>query len=428
MTLTTITVSQLNAHVKRIIDSDGMFSSVLVTGEISNFSPHYKTGHLYFSLKDESASVKAVMFAREAGRLRFRPADGMKVIAAGRVSVFERDGTYQLYVRELIPDGAGELAIAFQQLKKRLEAKGLFDPAHKQQLPQFPQRIGIITSPGSAALQDMLNILNRRYPLCTVIVSGVTVQGARASAEICAAIEEFNRLDAADLLIVGRGGGSAEDLWCFNDETLAYAIYNSSIPIISAVGHETDFSISDFVSDLRAPTPSAAAELAVPDIEDLTYRVAAGTQKLFACCKSEVEKRRQLLQLLCARQDFSDPGVFFSEDKNRVSALKRQLFYHHSHLLHSETKRYQEAQKKLRIASAEATKAQKLHLTRLTTALESLNPLSVLLRGYAIIHTEGGIKESADAYAVGEEIDVLLSDGTLRAKVTGIAKGKNCND
>ena len=325
MNLPVITVSQLNLYVKKMFDSDLTFASVILSGEISNLSPHYRSGHIYFSLKDDTSSVKAVMFAREAARLRFQPENGMKVLAIGRVSVFERDGVYQLYVKELQPDGAGALAVAFEQLKKRLEAKGLIDPAHKRPLPTFPRKIGVITSPTGAALQDILNIIGRRFPLCEVVVAGVTVQGNAAASEIIEAIGAFNRSKGADVLIVGRGGGSAEDLWCFNDERLAYAIYNSAIPVISAVGHETDFTIADFVSDVRAPTPSAAAELATPDIAELTYRLDALERALISASLRGVNERRTALEALLARRSFTDAVRFFEADRRRLSELTQTL-------------------------------------------------------------------------------------------------------
>lgn len=418
MTLPTITVSQLNAYIKKLIDSDLMFSSVLLTGEISNFSPHYKTGHLYFSIKDEHASVRAVMFSREASRLRFRPEDGMKIIAAGRVSVFERDGTYQLYVRELIPDGAGELAVAFEQLKKRLAAKGLFDENHKKTLPAFPHKIGIVTSPTGAALQDMLNILGRRYPICEVVLAGVNVQGTAAPQQIIHAIGELNRMHAVDLIIIGRGGGSAEDLWCFNDETLAYAIYNSRIPIISAVGHETDFTISDYVSDLRAPTPSAAAELAVPDRDELLYRTDLLYQRLRTVYKNSVDRRLQQIQLLCARSDFSNPSAFFAEDRQKLGSSIQKLLDLYGKTVIKENERAQHLKERLDARIDRIVNEQKLKLAKTTTALENLNPLSVLLRGYAIVQDNNGIKGSIRDFSTGETVEIILSDGTVQAEIT----------
>lgn len=422
MTLPTITVSQLNGYVKTLFDKELMFSSVLITGEISNFSPHYKSGHLYFSLKDETASVKAVMFAREASHLRFRPENGMKVLAAGRVTVYERDGIYQLYVKELIPDGAGALAAAFEQLKKRLEAKGLFAASHKKALPAFPSRIGVITSAGGAALQDILNILGRRYPLCEVILAGVNVQGQQAAADMIAALREMNRLKCADVIILGRGGGSAEDLWCYNDETLAYAIFDSEIPVISAVGHETDFTIADFVADLRAPTPSAAAELAVPDIMDLRYRTDALTRRLFSATGSALERRRQQLSVLLAKRDFTKGGELFSEERQRLELLfagmTRALFA----CVTTQKDRYLRVVRRLQPVAQTAVHVKRLQTAGAAAALSQLDPMRVLQRGFAIVTSGGEVKSKAADFFPGENISVLLADGSVEAEVTQIKR------
>ena len=268
---TVLTVSQINTYVKSLIDGDDNLQNLYVAGEISNFTNHYRTGHFYFTLKDERAALKAVMFRSAAQRLRFLPEDGMRVIIRGNVSLFERDGVYQLYCEDMQPDGAGALAVAFEQRKQKLAAMGLFDEAHKKPLPRFPKRIGVVTSPTGAAVHDIQTVLERRFPAAEIIFAPVQVQGELAAPQISAAIEEFNRKKAADVLIVGRGGGSIEDLWAFNEELVAHAVYESEIPIISAVGHETDTTIIDFVADLSAPTPSAAAELAVPDVREVLF-------------------------------------------------------------------------------------------------------------------------------------------------------------
>lgn len=423
MNLPVITVSQLNIYIKKMFDSDLSFASVILSGEISNLSPHYRSGHLYFSLKDDSSAIKAVMFSREASRLRFKPENGMKVLAVGRVSVFERDGVYQLYVRELQPDGAGALAVAFEQLKKKLEAQGLFDPAHKRALPAYPKRIGVITSPNGAALQDILNIIRRRYPLCEVIIAGVTVQGNAAASEIISAIEAFNRRGLADVLIVGRGGGSAEDLWCFNDERLARAIYNSSIPVISAVGHETDFTISDFVADLRAPTPSAAAELATPDIFELTHRVSALERSMVSAYARALGERRAALELLTARRSFTSAAGFFEADRARLKDLTARLCRSADSLLQTQNERAAKARQKLDARTDTYLTAQKLRFTALVTALKKLNPLDVLLRGYAAVEKEGRVLSGTQGLAVGDTVRVLLRDGALTCGVLDIEKG-----
>ena len=262
-----LTVSQLNRYVKSRMDADENLYNVFLVGEISNFTNHYKTGHFYFSLKDEEAQIKAVMFRGNAAKVKFRVENGLRVIIRGRVSLYEAAGSYQVFVDDMQPDGTGALQLAFEQLKEKLQSEGLFAEAHKKPIPKYPERIGVITSETGAAIQDILNVLGRRYPLAEVILAPVLVQGEEAPNQLISAVDQFNRLNCADVLIIGRGGGSAEDLWAFNDEGLARAVYRSNIPVISAVGHETDFTICDFVADLRAPTPSAAAELAAPNIQ-----------------------------------------------------------------------------------------------------------------------------------------------------------------
>ena len=423
MNLPVITVSQLNLYIKKMFDADLTFSSVILSGEISNLSPHYRSGHLYFSLKDDASSVKAVMFAREASRLRFRPENGMKVLAVGRVSVFERDGVYQLYVKDLQPDGAGALAVAFEQLKKRLEAKGLFDPHHKRPLPPFPKRIGVITSPNGAALQDILNIIGRRCPMCEVIVAGVTVQGNTAAGEIIEAIEAFNRKKLADVLIVGRGGGSAEDLWCFNDELLAHAIYNSAIPVISAVGHETDFTIADFVSDVRAPTPSAAAELATPDIAELTYRLDALERRMTMLAARGLKERKLRLEQILARRSFTDAARFFDADKRRIADLTLSLARRTEQNIKNEAERLRAADRRLQTKIGGVLTAEKVRFTADVTALRKLNPLDVLTRGFAVVEKEGAVHAGVGALSPGDEIAVRMADGTLIGEVKEIRKG-----
>ena len=423
MNLPVITVSQLNLYIKKLFDSDLSFASVILSGEISNLSPHYRSGHLYFSLKDDASSVKAVMFAREASRLRFRPENGMKVLAIGRVSVFERDGVYQLYVKELQPDGAGALAVAFEQLKQRLEAKGLFDAKHKKPLPPFPKTIGVITSPNGAALQDILNIIGRRYPLCEVVVAGVTVQGNGAASEIIEAIEAFNRGRKADVLIVGRGGGSAEDLWCFNDESLAWAIYNSNIPVVSAVGHETDFTIADFVSDVRAPTPSAAAELATPDIAELTYCLDALDRALVAATRRGVNERRMALEALLARRSFADAAGFFEKDRARLSDLTQALGRRTELIIKAGADRFGTADRRLNQKINAVLTAEKVRFTADVTALRKLNPLDVLTRGFAAVEKDGALASGVSLVAAGDAIAVRMADGTLFCEVTDITKG-----
>lgn len=395
MNIPTFTVSQANRYIKSLFDTDLGMQSIFISGEISNFSNHYKTGHMYFSLKDDSASIKAVMFARQAAHLRFVPENGMKVIVNGRISVFERDGVYQIYVENMQPDGAGVLAVAFEQLKKKLEAEGLFDEAHKKKLPAFPKRIGVITSPTGAAVQDIFNILGRRFPLAQIVFKGVSVQGANAPAEMIAALAEFNRKKCADVIIIGRGGGSAEDLWCFNDELLARAVYSCEIPVISAVGHETDFTICDFVSDMRAPTPSAAAELAVPDYHNLLMTQASLTERLYTAIYTQLNTEKRKLEAILDKRSFKDAGRFFKSEYDMLnnlslrlnSAVNREVLY------------------------------KKNALTGAVTALENMNPLSVLLRGYSLVSLNGSIIESVDKIKKDDIITVSMSDGNALCQV-----------
>ena len=403
MNVPVFSVSHINRYVKSLFDSDMGLQSVFVSGEISNLSNHYKSGHMYFSLKDESASVKAVMFSRQASRLRFVPENGMKVIVNGRITVFERDGVYQLYAEDMIPDGAGALAVAFEQLKKKLAAQGLFDEEHKKPLPSFPKRVGVITSPTGAAVQDIFNVLGRRFPLAEIVFKGVSVQGASAPAEMINAIEEFTRKNCADVIIIGRGGGSAEDLWCFNDELLARAIYNCPIPVISAVGHETDFTICDFVSDMRAPTPSAAAELAVPDITSLSMNTASLTDRLYTGINNIISAEKRRLSLILEARNFNDPGKFFRSEYENIGKYSLRLKSAAEKILYKE----------------------KNSFARTFSALESLNPLSVLLRGYSLVSLGGEIVESVEKIKKDDRLQVSMSDGTVDCQVLSTErKGK----
>ena len=395
MSLPTFSVSEINSYIKRKFDTDMVLQSVVISGEISNFSNHYKTGHLYFSLKDDTAAIKAVMFNRQAVRLRFAPENGMKVLVTGRVAVFERDGVYQIYVDTMEPDGAGALAVAFEQLKKRLAAQGLFDPAHKKPIPVFPKKLGVITSPTGAAVQDIFNVTGRRFPIADIVFCPVTVQGPTAPADMIDALERLQKLGGIDVIILGRGGGSMEDLWCFNDELLARAIYACTIPVISAVGHETDFTICDFVSDLRAPTPSAAAELAVPDLSGLLMDCAALTDRLYGSYQRRVSNERRRLELILSARNFTDPGHFFDAEKHETAMLTQRL----------------------KAAGERYLQTQKTILTKNVAALESLNPLSVLLRGYAAVSAGARIVGSVKEIEVGREIDVTMADGVLNCRV-----------
>ena len=362
-----LTVTQLNQYIKSLMDGDDALSTLFLTGEISNFTNHYKSGHLYFSLKDSKCVVRAVMFSAQAKRLRFAPSDGMKVILRGRVTVYEASGQYQVYVDDMQPDGLGALNLAYEQLKAKLAAEGLFESARKRPIPTYPKAIGVITSPTGAAVQDIKQILGRRYPLAEVILCPVLVQGEAAAGQMAEAIARFNRLSCADVLIVGRGGGSMEDLWAFNEEMVARAVAASHIPVISAVGHESDFTICDFVADLRAPTPSAAAELAVPDIRELSLAISGAKQRMRQAIGLELRRMRidQLVDRLAGRM------------------------------------------------TREVEKG-KLLLAQQSAALEALSPLKVLGRGYAVaMESDGKVIKSISQVKKQDTMTVLLQDGSI---------------
>ena len=393
-----ISVSQLNLFIKSLLDADVRLTDIVLCGEISNFSGHYRSGHLYFTLKDELAAVKAVMFSRSASKLKFAPQDGMKVIVRGRVSVYERDGVYQIYVEDMQPDGAGALAVAFEQLKKRLEAEGLFAVSHKKKLPAFPKRIGLVTSPTGAAVQDMLNIISRRWPLATVVLCPVTVQGDAAAPEIVSAIAEIERKKACDVIIVGRGGGSIEDLWAFNDERVVRAVYSCQIPIVSAVGHETDFTLCDFAADLRAPTPSAGAELVTPSLSQQKQTLDALKTTLISLALDKLMYEKDRYNNLVRIRTFATPEHFFDREKLLTDQLSRRLFSGFSDYINHKTT-----------------------IFRTTVAkLDSMSPLKVLSRGYAAVYLDNRIVSSVRNVSQDDVIHVSMSDGTLTCAVNEI--------
>ncbi|MBP1757755.1 MAG: exodeoxyribonuclease large subunit [Firmicutes bacterium] len=390
-----ITVSALNLYIKQMMDGDTVLSSVLVRGEISNYKV-YPSGHHYFSLKDAEGSIRCVMFRREAVGLRFRPEQGMKVIAEGRVTVFPRDGQYQLYCNRMIPDGIGDLHLAFEQCKAKLEREGLFDPRHKKPLPAYPEKIALVTSPAGAAVRDMIRILGARYPLCQVLVVPVRVQGAEAPSEIAGAIDAINRNRAADLIITGRGGGSLEDLWAFNEELVARAIHRSEIPVISAVGHEPDVTIADYVADLRAATPSNAAELAVPDSEDLRRRLRHLETRMAAGLTRDLREGRRVLDRAKASPWLRAPLPVIQESRQLLDYRQDQLVHVVEKLLLRERTR----------------------LGKQAAALDALSPLKVLGRGYAIVRkAEGEIVLSTRQVDVEEALTVRLNEGELICRV-----------
>ncbi|MBQ8837040.1 MAG: exodeoxyribonuclease VII large subunit [Clostridia bacterium] len=391
-----ITVTQLNEYIKSKIDGDAFLSRVTVKGEISNFTNHYKTGHFYFTIKDEGSLIKAVMFRSAASKINFVPENGMKIVARGRVSAFVRDGQYQLYCDAMEPDGIGALYFAFEQLKKKLSAEGLFDEARKKPLPKIPTRIGVITSPTGAAIRDIINILGRRFPYAKVILYPALVQGAEAAPSLIAGMNYFNEQRNVDVIIIGRGGGSIEDLWAFNDETLARTVAASAIPTISAVGHETDFTICDFVADRRAPTPSAAAELAVPETHELMHKIDNIIGRMSLLLSRRIESGRQILDFYKTQGIFAYPERMFEDRKMQLLMLGQRL----------------ETSMNTKLTADRALLAQR------TAKLEALSPLGILSRGYSVAAgADGKVISSVNDVSKGDTFTLRLSDGTLDATV-----------
>lgn len=393
-----LTVSQVNRYVAFKLKEDRNLRGILVSGEISGFTNHARTGHFYFVLKDGECAVKSVMFSSMASRLKFMPKNGMKVIVSADVRVFERDGVYQLYVSDMQPDGVGALYMAFEQLKEKLLAEGIFDEAHKKPLPALPKRIGIITSLDAAALQDMLNIISRRYPIAEVTVFPALVQGANAPKSLCGAIRQADGTKQ-DLLIFGRGGGSAEDLSAFNDETLARCVYACETPIISAVGHETDTSIADFAADLRAPTPSAAAELAVPDMDALYGRLASAGRTLDNAFSSRLGSAFHRLEVMGERLEAASPAGRLGVYGEKISAAEKRL------------------------AAGYRTYLQRAAggITERAAVLDGLSPLKIMGRGYALVYKEGSLVNSARAISGGDRVEIRFADGAVSADIKGSA-------
>ena len=393
-----LTITQVNEYIRAMMDSDALLTGIAVRGEISNYKV-YPSGHHYFTLKDDSAALKCVMFRGNATRLRFRPDNGMQVIAMGKISVYPRDGAYQLYCTGMVLDGIGDLYAAFEQLKAKLSSEGLFDPSHKKPIPRFPKTIGIVTSSAGAAVHDMLRILNKRYPLAKVRLLPVRVQGQEAPGEIAAAIGYANHLRLADLLIVGRGGGSIEDLWAFNDERVAYAIYHSQIPVISAVGHEPDVTISDFVADLRAATPSNAAELAVPDQDALRQSLDSITTAMATALQRQLKACKQQLNLLAASPSLQSPESYIQQRRNSLQLLQERFFAAQNQIINRHHQKF-------------LTYAAKL---------DALSPLKVLTRGYAMVQTgQGSVVRSVQQLKENQSIHITFHDGTVDATVTHV--------
>jgi exodeoxyribonuclease VII large subunit len=388
-------VSELNNHIKSLLDADPMLGGIYVCGELSNYKI-YPSGHHYFTMKDADCAVRCVMFKSSAGKLRFRPESGMKVTAFGRVTVFPRDGAYQLYVSELIPEGVGDLQVAFEQLKAKLEAEGLFDRRFKKPIPRFPTRVAVVTSGAGAAVRDIIRVLRKRWPLAKVILLPVRVQGAEAPAEVTGAIRYANKYEVGDVMIVGRGGGSIEDLWAFNDERVARAIFDSKIPVISAVGHEPDVTISDYVADLRAATPSNGAELAAPDKEELFEILDSLSGRMGQYMRKEIEGLKTRLRALQESRALSDPKNYIDDRRVLVDHVQLKLIG---------------AQEKINAGNRN-------RFSSLAASLDAMSPLKVLGRGYAVAQREdGAVIKSAEDVKPGDNIKVRLKKDSISCTV-----------
>ena len=390
-------VSQINAYIKDKFDADPFLGSLCVRGELSNYKV-YPSGHHYFTMKDAEGALRCVMFRSSASRLRFRPENGMKVLAIGRITVFPRDGAYQMYCEQMTPDGVGDLHVAYEQLKERLLREGLFERSHKKPLPEFPHRIAVITSSAGAAVHDILRILGKRYPLSKVLLLPVRVQGVEAPAEIAGAIRYANRWKIADVILTGRGGGSLEDLWAFNDERVARAIYDSEIPVVSAVGHEPDVTISDFVADVRAATPSNGAELIAPDRLDLMQRLRGYDNRMASAMEKQLKLARQRLTAAAGRRVLQSPMHYIQDRRMALDYVHRRLSADARQILDRKKQRF----------------------VRLTAALDAMSPLKVLGRGYALVRRGETVVRSASQLAPGDRVELRLADGTAQAEITEI--------
>ncbi|MDD2955227.1 MAG: exodeoxyribonuclease VII large subunit [Oscillospiraceae bacterium] len=391
-----LTVSQCNRYIKSLLDENALLSDITLKGEISNFKGQYASGHFYFTLKDQECSIRAVMFRGYASKVRFTPENGMTVLVRGQVSVYDRDGVYQIYCKEMQPDGVGELALAFEQLKRRLEAEKLFDPARKKPIPRYPRVIGVVTAKTGAALQDILNILRRRYPAAVVLVRSALVQGESAAEDIAAGIRQLDALGLCDVMIVGRGGGSLEDLWCFNDERVARAVYACRTPVISAVGHEVDFTICDFVADLRAPTPSAAAELAAPDVQEVQMRLLEMEGRIKKRLDAQINTLSARVEGYRSHKALSSPAYAIDRWAGRLESLQRAMGERMGARLEVLEHRF----------------------SGIAGRLHSLSPLMVLSRGYAIASKNGEPVTSQAQVQEGDLLELRLKDGRIKASVT----------
>lgn len=398
-----LSVSQLNFYIKSILDGDRNLGNVFLIGEISNLTVHYQSGHIYLSLKDEKSAIKAIIFANSAMKLKFRPQNGMKVIVRGRVSAYEPSGTYQIYIDDMQPEGLGALNLAFEQLKDKLFKEGLFDESRKKFLPRYPQKVGVITSKTGAVFFDIKNVLARRYPLAEIVFYPVMVQGSEAPKQIADAINVFNARNAADVLIVGRGGGSMEDLWAFNDEKLARTVADSKIPIISAVGHETDFTICDFVADKRAPTPSAAAELAVPDRKELLGSIEYNINYINSLIYTRINSYKERLTNFTKSKNMSRPDFMIEERRIALDILSGKL----KSLFLNEISKH------------------KNRFSNLAGKLDALSPLKVLSSGYSLVTNSGGRTiKSVKKAKIGDYLEIRMNDGIIKCVVKEIKKEK----
>lgn len=398
-----LSVSELNARIKGLIESDPVLGSVYVRGELSNYKV-YPSGHHYFTLKDAESSLRCVMFRSAASKLRFRPESGMRVTAWGRVAVYPRDGAYQLYCEGLMPEGAGDLQVAYEQLKAKLAAEGLFDPAHKKPIPRYPERIAVITSSAGAAVHDIIRVLRKRWPVAKVVLLPVRVQGVEAPPEIAGALRYANKYRVADVIITGRGGGSIEDLWAFNDERVARAIYASELPVISAVGHEPDVTIADFVADLRAATPSNAAELVAPDVSELRDAIRSASARLDQAIDRGLSQRRTALTELASRRVMQSPTGFIDQRRLELDSIRLRLDAAATGRLHRERQEF----------------------ARLAAKLDALSPLKVLGRGYSIaLDAEGRAVREAGQLKAGDKLDLRLSRGGAKCIVESVYGGED---
>ena len=392
-----LTVSQVNSYIKALIDEIPPIKNIYITGEISNFK-HYPSGHMYFTLKDSKSQLKCVMFSSDNYKLKFRAENGMKVICFGQIGVYERDGVYQLYVRDMQVEGIGSPTIAFEQLKEKLDKEGLFSDEYKKPIPKYPMKIGVATSNMGAAVEDIKNILSRRFPLCEVVIVPTVVQGDSAPADIVKSIEFLDRIEDIDTIIVGRGGGSIEDLWAFNTEEVARAVFACKKPVISAVGHETDFTICDFVADLRAPTPSAAAELAVPDIENEMLNIQNNSAALETLINRIIEKKEEKLDLIKKNSALADYNLFFENLEKNVDSTREKMLNLFSNIV-------VEKESSLKAAAS---------------SLNALSPLAVLGRGYSITKKADKVVKSISDIKANDEIDIIMNGGKAKAVVNEV--------